>query len=151
MDSDKPDTPNVSAPQIARNRGLSSSASSSRGNTSSASIPIALDEAVRLRLRADVPVGCYLSGGLDSCSVLGLAMRHRSEPIRAFTLTFDRVEYDEGAVAREMAAAMREAAEAANVDPAKLDGIGVGSAGWPATGGTAARAVPLPARSGPAR
>jgi asparagine synthase (glutamine-hydrolysing) len=63
----------------------------------------ALDEAVRLRLRADVPVGCYLSGGLDSCSVLGLAARHRPEPIRAFTLTFDRADYDEGAIAREMA------------------------------------------------
>jgi asparagine synthase (glutamine-hydrolysing) len=64
----------------------------------------ALDEAVRLRLRADVPVGCYLSGGLDSCAVLGLAAAHRAEPIRAFTLTFDRPDYDEGAVAREMAA-----------------------------------------------
>jgi asparagine synthase (glutamine-hydrolysing) len=64
----------------------------------------ALDEAVRLRLRADVPVGCYLSGGLDSCSVLGLAARHRAEPIRAFTLTFDRADYDEGDIAREMAA-----------------------------------------------
>jgi asparagine synthase (glutamine-hydrolysing) len=64
----------------------------------------ALDEAVRLRLRADVPVGCYLSGGLDSCSVLGLAARHRTEPIRAFTLTFDRADYDEGPIAREMAA-----------------------------------------------
>src|SRR5262249_38187956 len=64
----------------------------------------ALDEAVRLRLRADVPVGCYLSGGLDSCAVLGLAARHLSEPIRAFTLTFDRADYDEGAIAREMAA-----------------------------------------------
>jgi len=62
-----------------------------------------LEEAVRLRLRADVPVGCYLSGGLDSCSVLGLAARHRSDPIRAFTLTFDRADYDEEKEAREMA------------------------------------------------
>ena len=65
----------------------------------------ALDEAVRLRLRADVPVGCYLSGGLDSCAVLGLAAAHRSEPVRAFTLTFDGAPlHDEGAIAREMAA-----------------------------------------------
>jgi asparagine synthase (glutamine-hydrolysing) len=62
-----------------------------------------LDEAVRLRLRADVPVGCYLSGGLDSCAVLGLASRHVSRPIRAFTLSFDRPEYDELPIAREMA------------------------------------------------
>jgi asparagine synthase (glutamine-hydrolysing) len=63
----------------------------------------ALEEAVRLRLRADVPVGCYLSGGLDSCAVLGLAARHHPEPIRAFTLTFDRSEYDEEKEAEEMA------------------------------------------------
>ena len=63
----------------------------------------ALEEAVRLRLRADVPVGCYLSGGLDSCSVLALAARHHPDPIRAFTLTFDRAEYDEEKEAREMA------------------------------------------------
>jgi asparagine synthase (glutamine-hydrolysing) len=65
---------------------------------------LALEEAVRIRLRADVPVGCYLSGGLDSCAVLGLAARHHRKPIRAFTLTFDRAEYDEGEIAREMAA-----------------------------------------------
>ena len=62
-----------------------------------------LEEAVRLRLRADVPVGCYLSGGLDSCAVLGLAARHRRDPICAFTLTFDRGDYDEEKEAREMA------------------------------------------------
>jgi asparagine synthase (glutamine-hydrolysing) len=64
----------------------------------------ALEDAVRIRLRADVPVGCYLSGGLDSCAVLGLAAKHHPGPIRAFTLTFDRAEYNEGEVAREMAA-----------------------------------------------
>lgn len=63
----------------------------------------ALDEAVRVRLRADVPVGCYLSGGLDSCSVLGMASRFVSRPIRAFTLSFDQAEYDEAAQAKEMA------------------------------------------------
>ena len=62
-----------------------------------------LEEAVRIRLRADVPVGVYLSGGLDSCSVLGLAARHHPEPIKAFTLTFEDVAYDEGPIAREMA------------------------------------------------
>src|SRR5215471_2944384 len=64
----------------------------------------ALEEAVRIRLRADVAVGCYLSGGLDSCAVLGLASKHHTGSIRAFTLTFDRAEYDEGEIAREMAA-----------------------------------------------
>jgi asparagine synthase (glutamine-hydrolysing) len=62
-----------------------------------------LEEAVRIRLRADVPVGVYLSGGLDSCAVLGLAARHHPDPIQAFTLTFDDVAYDEGPIAQEMA------------------------------------------------
>ena len=70
----------------------------------SAELRYTLEEAVRLRLRADVPVGCYLSGGLDSCAMLGLATRHHPDPIRAFTLTFDRGDYDEEKEAREMAA-----------------------------------------------
>lgn len=64
----------------------------------------ALDEAVRLRLRADVPVACYLSGGIDSCAILGIASRHAASPLRAFTLSFDRPEYDEHELARDMAA-----------------------------------------------
>jgi asparagine synthase (glutamine-hydrolysing) len=63
-----------------------------------------LEEAVRIRLRADVPVGVYLSGGLDSCSVLGLAALQHRESIQAFTLTFEDVACDEGPIAREMAA-----------------------------------------------
>jgi asparagine synthase (glutamine-hydrolysing) len=35
--------------------------------------------------------------------VLGLAAKHRSDPIRVFTLAFDRADYDESAIAREMA------------------------------------------------
>jgi len=65
-----------------------------------------LDEAVRLRLRADVPVGCYLSGGIDSSSVLALMTRHTTQPVRAFSLSFDHPLYDEEAIARETAQAM---------------------------------------------
>ncbi|WP_119270630.1 asparagine synthase (glutamine-hydrolyzing) [Taklimakanibacter deserti] len=64
----------------------------------------ALDEAVRIRLRADVPVACYLSGGIDSCAVLGLAARHHPRPIRAFNISFDDPRFDEKEIAREMAA-----------------------------------------------
>lgn len=62
-----------------------------------------LEDAVRERLVADVEVAAYLSGGIDSCAVLGLAQRHCDRPLRAFTLTFDDARYDEGAIAREQA------------------------------------------------
>lgn len=64
----------------------------------------ALEEAVKLRLRADVPVACYLSGGVDSGAVVGLAMRNHQGPLRAFTIKFDHDEYNEDVVAKEMAA-----------------------------------------------
>jgi asparagine synthase (glutamine-hydrolysing) len=63
-------------------------------------------EAVQLRLEADVPVGCYLSGGIDSCSILGLASAVQQSPVKAFTIGFDNVEYDETPIAREMAEAV---------------------------------------------
>jgi asparagine synthase (glutamine-hydrolysing) len=81
-----------------------SSAGSSRSESEDVeALRAALDEAVRLRLRADVPVACDLSGGIDSCAILGVASRAASNPIRAFTLAFDRPAYDEAAIAREMA------------------------------------------------
>jgi asparagine synthase (glutamine-hydrolysing) len=62
-----------------------------------------LDDAVKERLVADVEVAAYLSGGIDSCAVLGLAQRHMSRPIRAFTLAFDDAAYDESALAQKQA------------------------------------------------
>jgi len=64
-----------------------------------------LTEAVRLRLQADVPVGCYLSGGVDSCSILGLSAAMRQGPVKAFTIGFTDKAYDETPIAQEMAAA----------------------------------------------
>ena len=63
-----------------------------------------LEDAVKTRLRADVPVGCYLSGGIDSCATLGLASLHHVGPVRAYTLTFESGAYDESVIAEEMAA-----------------------------------------------
>lgn len=62
-----------------------------------------LDDAVRERLVADVEVAAYLSGGIDSCAVLGLAQRHMDRPIRAFTIGFEDAAYDETALARAQA------------------------------------------------
>ncbi|HEY7579911.1 MAG TPA: asparagine synthase (glutamine-hydrolyzing) [Acetobacteraceae bacterium] len=64
---------------------------------------VALEEAVGLRLQADVPVGCYLSGGLDSSLVLGIAAHQAGAPIDAFTIAFDGDSQDESAVAAETA------------------------------------------------
>lgn len=62
-----------------------------------------LSEAVACRLEADVPVGCYLSGGIDSCSMLGLASSLQQSSVKAFTISFDHAAYDEAPIAREMA------------------------------------------------
>lgn len=54
-----------------------------------------LDDAVRLQLRSDVPVGAYLSGGLDSSIVTALTARRVGHRLRTFSLTFEDAEFDE--------------------------------------------------------
>jgi asparagine synthase (glutamine-hydrolysing) len=63
----------------------------------------ALQEATRLRMvRADVPVGSYLSGGLDSSVVAALAKRAKPSGFRTFSLRFADAEYDETPYQRAM-------------------------------------------------
>lgn len=62
-----------------------------------------LRDAVRQRLVADVEVASYLSGGIDSCAVLGLAQQEMDRPVRAFTLTFENPLYDEASIAEAQA------------------------------------------------
>jgi len=78
--------------------------------------------AVALRLEADVPVGCYLSGGIDSCSIMGLAAAARQGPVKAFTIGFDSDTYDETPIAKEMAEATGADQEVLRIEASHLYG-----------------------------
>jgi asparagine synthase (glutamine-hydrolysing) len=54
-----------------------------------------LIDAVRLQLRADVPVGAYLSGGLDSSGIVALIRGFTDTPVRTFSVAFADAEFDE--------------------------------------------------------
>jgi asparagine synthase (glutamine-hydrolysing) len=54
-----------------------------------------LVDAVRLQLRADVPVAAYLSGGLDSSAVTAVIRRRSQTPLKTFSIVFDDAEFDE--------------------------------------------------------
>jgi asparagine synthase (glutamine-hydrolysing) len=63
------------------------------------------DEAVQLRLRADVPVGVYLSGGIDSAIVAATVAKYHPGKVMAFNISFPQDEaFDEDRLSREMAA-----------------------------------------------
>ncbi len=63
-----------------------------------------LEDAVKIRqLAADVPVGAFLSGGIDSAAVVAFASRHVSQPLRTFTMGFDVPHMDERTEARLIA------------------------------------------------
>lgn len=60
-------------------------------------------EAVTLRMQAHVPVGCLLSGGLDSSTALAIACANSDQPVAAFTIAFDEAAHDESAKAQRTA------------------------------------------------
>src|SRR5262245_31805906 len=62
-----------------------------------------LEEATALRLVSDVPLGAFLSGGVDSAAVVAMMCRRASGPVRTFSIGFDDDAYDELAFARETA------------------------------------------------
>ena len=62
-----------------------------------------LIDATLIRLRADVPVGAYLSGGLDSSTTTALIRKYTQNPLETFSISFSDSEFDESEFQRKMA------------------------------------------------
>ncbi|EXI88314.1 MAG: Asparagine synthetase [glutamine-hydrolyzing] 1 [Candidatus Accumulibacter regalis] len=70
-------------------------------------VQVQLDESVRMQMVSDVPIGAFLSGGVDSSAVVGLMARHSEQPIRTYAIGFSGGEaealYNELPYARQVA------------------------------------------------
>ena len=64
----------------------------------------ALEESIDRHFVSDVPVGVFLSGGIDSTSIVALASKRHDAGLRTFCISFDDPEFDEGEIARRTAA-----------------------------------------------
>jgi asparagine synthase (glutamine-hydrolysing) len=80
-----------------------------------------LDESVRLHLVSDVPLGAFLSGGIDSSAVVATMAAHTSEPVKTFTIGFADADFSELGHARKVAEAFQTEHHELVLEPASLD------------------------------
>ena len=77
-----------------------------KGRVTQAELRHQIAESVRLHLISDVPLGIFLSGGVDSSAVANLAQKSSETPLHTFTLAFEEPQYNEGVHARKIAEAI---------------------------------------------
>jgi asparagine synthase (glutamine-hydrolysing) len=77
-------------------------------------------DSVRLRLRADVPVGAYLSGGLDSSLIVALAQQETEHQLRTFSVAFHDPNYDERPQQEEVARVLGTDHHVVDIGPAEI-------------------------------
>jgi len=80
-----------------------------------------LKESVKLRLVSDVPLGAFLSGGIDSSAVVGLMRELGASPLRTFSIGFEDASYNELEYARRIAARFETQHEELIIQPKALD------------------------------
>lgn len=79
------------------------------------------EECVGLRMVSDVPLGAFLSGGVDSSAVVAMMCRRASGPVRTFSIGFDDDSYDELAFARQVAGRFGTQHQEFTVRPSAVD------------------------------
>ncbi len=106
--------------EVRRTRYWTQATLPSAGRATESDLAGALEDSVRRHLASDVPLGVFLSGGVDSSAIANVARRVSSDPVHSFTLAFPEAEHNEGEIARAVAAAIGTEHHEVLLDPASF-------------------------------